>query len=341
MMNAGEPELITALSDATIGLHGWIVIDSTLLGPAFGGIRRARYRDDDDALADARRLARAMRDKCALAGLAAGGAKAVLVDRGEGHDWPAVYAALGREVESLGGRWVCGPDVGTGAEQLGWVRRTTLHCNPASNDASRSTADGVLAAMRAVWLALGARDARGRTVVVQGLGGVGGRVARGLVDAGATVIAADPDPDACARGRDHGVTIAAVDALASIPCDVLAPCALGHAIDLEAAARWPCRAICGAANNMLVPGADSILHARGVVVVPDVIASAGAVIEGVCTVLGHDDPITRTRIAERIAAIEHTTASVLAEAAARGLPSAVIASERARTRLDSPRLGLR
>jgi leucine dehydrogenase len=330
-----EPERIVDLVDARLGWLGVIVVDSTVLGPAFGGIRRARYEHDDDARAAARRLARAMRDKCALAGLAAGGAKTVL-RVGDALPWPEVYRALGREVEALGGRYVCGPDVGTGAQELAWLRETTRHCNPVANDPSASTAAGVLAAMRAVWPAL-AISPRGATVVVQGLGNVGARVAEGLIELGARVYGADSDPDACTRAAKIGVAIVSSSALPTIACDLFSPCALGHAIDPVAAAHWPTRAICGAANNALVPGAELVLHRRGVLVVPDPVASAGAVIEGVLTVREGDGPTTRERIAATIAAIEHTAAELLAAAVKEDRPTAELAAARARARLDSAR----
>ena len=323
------------LVDERIGWYGCIVVDSTVLGPGFGGIRRARYDSDDDARADARRLARAMRDKCALAGLDAGGAKSVLRAR-EGVPWPEIYRALGRAVDELGGRYVCGPDVGTGARELAWVRDATTHCNPVANDPSASTAAGVLAAMRAVWAAL-AISPRGAIAVVQGLGNVGGRVARGLIELGARVYGSDPDPDPCARAAAAGVTIVPAHELPTLACDVLSPCALGHAIDPVAAASWPARAICGAANNMLVPGAELVLHRRGVLVVPDPVSSAGAVIEGVLTVTDGDSPQTRARIAETIAAIERTAAELLAASQRDDRPPAALASLRARARLDNAR----
>lgn len=328
------PEQLLELVDERIGLRGWIAIDSTALGPAFGGIRRTRYPDDDAAIADARRLSRAMRDKCVLAGLPAGGAKSVLRVVRDDSDWRAIYRAVGRAVEALAGRYVCGPDVGTGPAELAWVRETTQYCNPIENDASRSTAAGVLAAMRAVWDAL-ALEPRHATVVVQGLGGVGGRVARGLVELGARVLAADPDAAAGLAAAQAGVEIIAPEAVSTTACDVFSPNALGFAIDGLSATSWPTRAICGAANNALGPGADEVLHARGILVVPDPIASAGAVIEGVLTVREGESAATRARIAETIAAIELTAATVLAAAAAENRPSSVVARALARTLLDS------
>ena len=63
--------------------------------------------------------------------------------------------------------------------------------------------------------------------------------------------------------------------------DVLSPCAVGGIIDLEAAQRMRAWALCGAANNCLGdPQAADVLRQRGILHVPDLIASAGGVICG-------------------------------------------------------------
>ena len=67
---------------------------------------------------------------------------------------------------------------------------------------------------------------------------------------------------------------------------MLAPCALGGALTGGRAERLRASVICGAANNLLADDAVAEhLHARGVLLVPDVMVNAGAVIEGVYTVL--------------------------------------------------------
>jgi leucine dehydrogenase len=122
-------ERVIAVQDRESGLQALIVLHSTVRGPAFGGIRRVSYPSEEAALADAMRLAASMSAKCALAELPAGGAKTVLLDQ-PGLDRPAAYAALGRAVAALAGDYVCGPDVGTGPEELAALRAHTKHVNP-------------------------------------------------------------------------------------------------------------------------------------------------------------------------------------------------------------------
>ncbi|MBX7080733.1 MAG: hypothetical protein K1X88_16165 [Nannocystaceae bacterium] len=333
--DAPAPEQILALTGHDGTARGLIVIDSTVRGPAFGGIRRCGYLDATAMRADALALAAAMRDKCAIAQLPAGGAKTVLWDRLAGEPWPQIYGELGRTIDGLGGRYVCGPDVGTGETELGFVRAQTRHCNPASNSAGAATAAGVLAAMRALWTALGHEGPRGRTVVVQGLGDVGLRVASALVQQGARVFGHDLALLACERARAAGVEC--VSAPLSIACDVLVPCARGGVLHDRNAQQVPCRGVCGSANNTLAGDAAAILHRRGVLVVPDIVSSAGAVIEGVWTVTRGEDEGVRAQVAAAIAGIEQTAALVLARAAAQGLPPSDVAAALARERLQPPR----
>ena len=62
-------------------------------------------------------------------------------------------------------------------------------------------------------------------------------------------------------------------------CEVLAPCALGGAIDVDNVDGLACEIVCGAANNVLAHRslADR-LAARGVLYAPDFIANAGGLI---------------------------------------------------------------
>lgn len=287
------------------GLRAIISLHSTERGPAFGGIRRRRYLDEAEALADVLALSSAMTRKCALAGLPAGGAKTVILDR-PGLDLPAAYRALGDVVEQLNGRYICGPDIGTGEDALGWLRERTQYVNAAENDASTSTAAGVLAGLRGVLDVLDLPIAS-PTYLIQGLGGVGAKLAEALIDAGAAVKGCDPNPDARARAEALGVQLIPVREAFTTPCDVLMPCAVGGVIDGAVARSLSCRAICGAANNPLSsPFIVDALTARGILYAPDVIVNAGAVIEGVLAHLHQTTPRANIRdeIQASIASIE-------------------------------------
>lgn len=324
-------EELVVLNDRELGLQAIIAIDSTRRGPAFGGVRRLPYASAEAALADALALASAMTFKTALAGLDAGGGKTVVMHR-EGSDLERVYRRLGRAVEGVGGRYVCGPDLGTAARELEWMRAETTHVNPAANDAGVSTALGVLAGLRAVWRFLDL-EPRGSSVVVQGCGAVGLALIRQLLQMGVRVVAADTSAGAVRAAKEAGAQIVAPSRALDTPCDVLLPCAVGGTIGGEVVGRLRCRAICGCANNQLRgPQVALALLERGIVHAPDIVVSAGAVIEGVLTVL-EGAPTGSESITTAIERIEATTLEVLEDAARLGQPPMVVAVTRAQARL--------
>lgn len=85
-------EAVQAIHDRRSGLRGFLGIHDSTQGPAFGGIRRWAYLDEDQALRDGLRLARAMTHNCALAGLAAVASRTRLVTQ-PGASGPCLLSA--------------------------------------------------------------------------------------------------------------------------------------------------------------------------------------------------------------------------------------------------------
>lgn len=332
-------EQVIALHDRESGLRAFLGLHDTSVGPAFGGIRRWQYRDEREALRDCLRLALAMTQKTALANLPAGGGKLVVLDVPK-VDWEAGYRYLGREVERLAGRFYTGPDVGTGARELGWMASETGFVTRPDEEGPgalpESTAAGVFAGMDAALRLLdGEPDWGRRRVVVQGLGEVGERLSRALVEAGATVIASDLDTERAERVADE-LSIELVDPSheLDVPCDVFAPCALGGIVHDLSLARLSCRVLAGAANNLLArPAHGDRLHELGILYVPDFVVNAGALIRGALFHLeGRREPVEE--IGARIA---RTTLEVLDRAVQEGRPPARVAAELADERLAARR----
>lgn len=260
------------------GAPAFVALHAVIGGHAFGGIRIRAYDSDDAALADALALAQAMSRKVVLAGIAGGGAKAVLTLPAPERRARAL-AELGAFIESLSGRYQCGPDYGFTAADGVELRRATRHV--ASGDLAAATARGAL-------LSLLALD-EPRAVAVQGLGGVGRPLAEALARRGVRVIASEPRWPA-----DLPPAIERVDpeAIYDVACDVFAPCAHGGVLDARTIPRLRAAAVCGAANNPFVGDDDADrLHARGIDYVPDVVANAGATIVGASTILGEAEAI--------------------------------------------------
>ena len=279
-------ERVIALQDRSSGLRGFIVLHDTSAGPAFGGVRRRTYRDEAEALADCMRLARAMTWKCAMLGLPAGGGKACLMDSAA-VEWESAYEALGRAVEEQGGSYYTGPDVGTGERELGWIARKTERVTRPGEDGplklAESTAEGVFQGMcEALRFLDGEEDWPARRVVLQGLGEVGVRVARRLREAGAKVIASEVREErAIEVARELELELVNPRAEFDEPCDIFSPCALGGILHDITLARLRCRVIAGAANNVLARlDSGDHLHERGILYVPDILVSSGALLRG-------------------------------------------------------------
>ncbi|MHC5112973.1 MAG: Glu/Leu/Phe/Val family dehydrogenase [Planctomycetota bacterium] len=319
-MTERSHEQVSFHRDPETGTRAIIAVHSTALGPAFGGARRWYYATEADALYDVLRLSEGMTYKAAAANIAMGGGKAVIMLPTRSHEPTEAEArAMGRFVESLGGKYVSAEDVGLTPQYVDWMAQETRwvtggdHACP-GGDPSPHTARGVVNGMQAA-LAFCSRpvDFGGVTVAIQGAGNVGSHVARIVSGQGARVLVSDIDPDKAARLADAcgGEVVDAADILTT-ECDILSPCALGGVIDASVIRKLRCSIICGGANNILDDyDEDGVaLQASGIAYVPDFIANAGGVIELAGTVLG----LTEKQRQQRIADIEVTALEVLRSA---------------------------
>ena len=316
-------------SDPASGLRAILVIDDLTLGPAAGGVRTRVYPSLGAAAEDCAKLARAMTIKCALAGLDAGGAKLVVMDQPE-LDRPRAFARLGQLVDELDGQFRTAGDLGTTKRDL---EAMATNCRFVHTDES-GLADAVAGALlRCIEACASTRGVAVASlcVAVQGVGVIGEAVARRLAAAGARILLADLDRDRALRvASELGAERADPLALLTANTDILAPCAVGGVIGGEEARTLRAWAVCGAANNILADdSAAKILSDRGVLFVPDPVASAGAVIEGVGrSVMGLEDP------GPLIDALGVTALEILRESATSGEPTPVVAERRARIRIE-------
>lgn len=279
-----EHEAVLFARDARSGLRAIIAIHSTFAGPAVGGTRMLAYPSDREALLDALRLSRDMTYKAAIHGLPLGGGKAVILGDPRGDKTPELLRAYGRAVDGLGGRYIASEDSGIGSRDMEVIAEATSHVTTPAGapgtmaDPPFGTAHGVVVAIRTVTrLALGRDDLAGVRVAVQGAGAVGSWVCRLLARAGASVELADVDPQrAAAIAEETGARVVTPRTVLSADCDVLSPCALGGLIDEEVADELRCRAVAGAANNLLTsPAVAERLHQRGILYAPDFVVSSG------------------------------------------------------------------
>ena len=336
------PSEIVRLDDPDAGLEGLIVIDSTRLGPAAGGCRIWPYATMQEATTDALRLAEGMTYKNALAGLPLGGGKAVIRKPAGEFERAKLYAAFGRAVEALGGRYVTAEDVGTSPEDMAHVASSTRHVAGLARDPGRPggdpsphTARGVFKAMEvAVGRRLG-RSLADVTVAVQGLGHVGFALCQLLHEAGAKRVVAEQRSELAARAATaFRAELAGTRTILETKADVFAPCALGAVLDSESIPHLKASVICGAANNQLATPEDGArLAARGVLYCPDYVINSGGIVSVAAEYLGWSvDEVER-----RVGQIGKTLGEVLDYGNAARLPPHEAADALAREVLARPR----
>jgi leucine dehydrogenase len=326
-------------SDAMIA----IAVHSTALGPALGGVRMWHYDSAAHGVADVLRLARAMTYKAAAAGLDLGGGKGVIcaptLERPVGELRRRMLLDFGDAVESLKGRYVTAEDVGTGTADMVVIAGRTAHVvglpteRGGSGDPSPLTARGVLAAIAAcLEHRFGNASLSGIRICVVGVGNVGSRLARMLARGGAELAISDIDPERKALAEELGAAwIDPREAIAA-DCDVLAPCALGGAIDAAAIARLRCQIVCGSANNVLADeGLAGGLAERGVLLAPDFIANAGGLINVYAELHRLDDDVVLGLVDQ----IGSTMGRILEAADQMGLTPLAAAQKQALERLQS------
>jgi glutamate dehydrogenase (NADP+) len=298
-------------ADGTIrSVRGYRVQHSTARGPAKGGIRF----HPDVTIEEVTGLATLMSIKTALLDLPLGGGKGgVTVDpRGmTDAEVEAITRGYARAIAGVIGPDVDvpAPDVNTGTRHMDWIADEYGHLvgspTPAVVTGKSLAAGGSLgretataAGCRTVTLRAAKQlglpaDAR---VAVQGFGNAGAHLARMLAADGLQVVAVSDsrggvhrpdglDLDAVAEAkRSHGSVTAYTDAevltnedLLAVDCEILVPAALEGAIAEREATRVRARLVAEAANGPCTPEADLVLAERDVVVLPDVLASAGGV----------------------------------------------------------------
>jgi leucine dehydrogenase len=304
-----------------------------------GGTRMKTYASPAEALEDALRLAGGMTRKLAVVGLPCGGGKAVLAvpEVPTGDERRRLLERYAELVDSLGGTFVTGPDMNTREADMDVIGNRTPYvfcrsvANGGSGDPSIHTALGVFHGIRAsLDHALGSDDPAGRTVLVQGAGSVGSKLARLLAEAGANVLVSDVDEE---RARATGATVVPAELALETDCDVYAPCALGATLSADSIPLLRCRVVAGAANNQLATPEDGErLRAAGILYAPDYVINSGGALHGIgLERLGWD----AERLEREVAGIGDTLGSIYRQADAEGISTDAAAERRATERLVS------
>ena len=299
--------------DGTIAhFEGYRVQHNTSRGPGKGGVRFHQ----DVTLSEVMALSAWMTVKNAAVNVPYGGAKGgIRVDpktlsMGELQRMTRRYTS---EINIIIGpnKDIPAPDVNTNEKIMAWMMDTysmnqgstasgVVTGKPISLGGSLGRHEATGRGVFVVGCEAAARrrmDIKGARVAVQGFGNVGGIAARLFAEAGAKVVAVQDhvttvvsssgiDVDALlAHVKQHGSvagfggadTVNDRSRFWEVDCDILIPAALEQQINAANANKIRAKIILEGANGPTTPEADDILHEKGVLVVPDVIANAGGV----------------------------------------------------------------
>ncbi len=292
--------------------EGYRVIHSDTLGPSKGGIRY----DPEVNLDEVKALAAWMTWKCAVVDIPYGGAKGGItcqprdMSRGELERLTraytvAMYQVFGPDQD------IPAPDMGTGPQEMAWIMDEYSKAHGKTVNAVVTGKPLVLGG------SLGRVEATGRgvmvstlvaleklrinpihaTCAVQGFGNVGSNAAALLEDRGLKILAISDHTGAywnengidiqkalrhrvknnnTLEGFDGGEKITNAELLTS-HVDVLVPAAKEDVITIENAADIQAKLIVEGANGPTSARADSLIHEKGIWVVPDILANAGGV----------------------------------------------------------------
>ncbi|WP_230482189.1 Glu/Leu/Phe/Val dehydrogenase family protein [Sphingomonas sp. Leaf21] len=340
MTNWGFPDFdahegVHLFTDPASGLQAVIAVHSTHLGPAAGGARFWHYATPALAITDALRLSRGMSYKNAMAGLALGGGKGVVLAAKQGDTiTTAQLEAFGRSVESLGGRYVTAEDVGMSEERMKVIATQTRYVSglpvesgAAGGDPGPYTAHGVyLGVKAAAKRGLGATDMNGVRVAIQGVGSVGGGLARLLARDGALLTLADVNQArAEALASELGASVASADEILFADVDLVSPNALGAVLTADSIGRLKAKVVAGGANNQLATREDGARVAEaGILYAPDYVINAGGIINVGLEYLGQGD---EAEVMARIAKIPERLEQVWQRSAETGHPASDVADE--------------
>jgi glutamate dehydrogenase (NAD(P)+) len=305
-------EVVIEMDSGKIGnFVGYRVQHDNARGPFKGGLRYHPHVDQDEA----RSLASLMTWKTAVVDIPFGGGKGGIdcdpnkLSRGE---LERITRKFVEKIHDFIGpdKDIPAPDVGTDGQVMAWIMNeyAKFHgFHPAvvtgkpvefhgSAGREAATGYGVAIITREMLSRLG-RTVAGSSFAIQGYGNVGSYTARFLHAQGGKVIAVSDAYGGVTNPA--GIDVAELDkhvsvnrkvvgfrggepltneALLTMPVDVLIPAALGGVFDAETAKAVRAGLIVEAANGPTWPDADAIFKARGIPVVPDILANAGGVV---------------------------------------------------------------
>ncbi len=312
------PEKILEVHNPRAGMRGFVVIDSTALGPAKGGIRMTPTVSVNEVA----KLARAMTWKCALADLPFGGGKSGIVadDRQISPEKKReIVRAFSEAIKPICPEiYVAAPDMNMAEEEM----RVFVEANGNHNSATGKPADmckgtkcglphelgstgfGTFRAGMVAMERMG-MEVKEAGVAVEGFGNVGSFAARFFSEAGAKIVAVSDSRGVVynKEGLDFGklesvkkekgtVTkypggkVLPSNEIVGLRADVLVTAAIPDLVTSSNAGSLKARLVVEGSNIPMTAEVEESLYKRGILVVPDFVANAGGVISSYAEYLG-------------------------------------------------------
>jgi len=303
-MDGFGPEKVMAVYDTKTGMKGMLVIDNTARGPGKGGCRM----DPNMTLLDCFRLARTMTWKWAMADIFLGGAKAGIRNDPKSPQKEEIIRAYVKKIRKfLPDEYVFGNDMGFAekdgaialdeAEDMKAAVGTPAELGGLPYDELGITGYGVVEAAECAAPYRGI-ELNKATVAIQGFGAVGAFAAKFIKEKGSRVVAIssiegalfdpqglDIDKLLVLREKHGDQAVLKYGKGQQIPLgkelelevDVLIPGATGDVITEKNMKNVKAKMIVEGANFPTAEGAQKYFHEKGILMVPDFVANAGAV----------------------------------------------------------------
>lgn len=352
------PRYVVKVYNSEYKVHGFLVIDNTKLGPGKGGIRMTSTVNEEEVA----RLARAMTYKNALAGIPFGGAKAGIAFDPKSADKAKkrkIVTWFARELKLFLPRlYIAGPDINITEKEMAMFVRAVNDNKAATGKPKHlgglphelgSTGFGVAIATK-IALAHKKIPLAGARVAIEGFGNVGTFACKFLEELGAKVVAVSDSKGVVYN--QHGLkyrqliqvkkktgSVVNYSTSEKLPAakifelavDVLIPAALPDVINSGNVEKIKAKIIVEGANIAVTEEAERKLRARGVLVIPDIIANAGGVISSYAEYRGWSAERMFKLVEKKIT---KSVTVVLTEAAQTGQSPRAVAMALAKKRLE-------
>ena len=343
-------EKIVHFKKNELGLSGFIVVHNTKRGPPLGGTRIKFYTSINDALYDSICLAKTMTYKNIFAGIPFGGGKAIWIlpkrmtqkeiETFKTEERLYEYAAI---LNSLNGGFITGEDMNVTVKDIETLREKTPYA-VGLIDPSGFTALGLYHSTRAaVEFVFNKSDFTDLVFTIQGLGNVGSKWAKILLENNAQVIACDIDKKVAEEYKTKlGLKITDPENIYDQKSNVFSPCAdrdILNETTIPKLSKSGCKIIVGSANNQLESEAiGSLIFETGISYVVDYIGNNG----GVCSVerewqnKNHPaQPLNKAWLEDKVGKNYGIVLGILHKSKELNLPTNVIANKIAEEKLKA------